>query len=349
MTSDDPALQALWLPFLDGALDWPPGGALFLGARDGWPLRQRDWPGLAGVQPFKPEFDALQRSGFAATPEADPARRWPLVLLLPPRQREAARALLAQALALLAPGGRIVAAMPNAEGAKSGQADLARVAGPVQSLSKHKCRVFWTEPLDAAADEALAAEWRELGAPRALAFDVQGHPVQSRPGVFAWDRIDRASALLAAHLPGDLAGEGADLGAGWGYLSMEVLSRCPAVHAMDLYEADADALALARSNLAPFANRARIDFHWWDVAAGLPRTYDFIVTNPPFHAQGREERPDLGRAFLAAAANALKPGGRLWLVANRHLPYEDVLDARFGTVRMVVQADGFKVVEARKA
>ena len=32
MSTDDPALQALWLPFVDGALDWPPGGALFLGA-----------------------------------------------------------------------------------------------------------------------------------------------------------------------------------------------------------------------------------------------------------------------------------------------------------------------------
>ena len=349
MTADDPALQALWLPFLDGALDWPRDGALFLGARDGWPLRQRDWPGLACVQPFKPAFDALQRSGFdvASTPDAD--RRWPLVLLLPPRQREAARALFAQALSLVAPGGRIVAAVPNAEGAKSGEVDLARLTGPVQSLSKHKCRVFWTEPSPASPESTLAGEWREAGAPRALALDVRGHAVRSRPGVFAWDRIDRASALLAAHLPGDLSGEGADLGAGWGYLSMEILSRCPGVRALDLYEADADALELARINLAPFAARTRIAFHWADVTAGLPRTYDFIVTNPPFHALGQANRPDVGRAFLAVAADALKPGGRLWLVANRHLPYESVLDARFANVRMVAQAEGFKVVEAMKA
>ena len=157
MTADDPALQALWLPFLDGALDWPRDGALFLGARDGWPLRQRDWPGLACVQPFKPAFDALQRSGFDVASTPDAGRRWPLVLLLPPRQREAARALFAQALSLVAPGGRIVAAMPNAEGAKSGEVDLARLAGPVQSLSKHKCRVFWTEPSPASPESTLAA------------------------------------------------------------------------------------------------------------------------------------------------------------------------------------------------
>lgn len=349
MTAEsDSALQALWLPFLGESLAWPAGGALFLGARDGWPLHQRRWSGLASVQAFKPAFDALQRSGFDVAPAVDPSRRWPLVLLLPPRQREAARALFAQALASLAPGGRIVAAMPNAEGAKSGEADLARLVGPVQVLSKHKCRVFWSGPLDAPADAALASEWRALADTRALPFEVAGHPVRSRPGVFAWDRVDRASALLAAHLPDDFAGEGADLGAGWGYLSMEVLARCPAVRALDLFEADADALALARTNLAPFADRTRLDFHWHDVATGLPRRYDFIVTNPPFHAQGRADRPDIGRAFLSAAADALAPGGRLWLVANRHLPYEQVLDARFADVRTVAQDAGFKVVEARR-
>ena len=347
--SADPALQALWLPFADGFLGWPPGGALFLGARDGWPLHQQRLPGLVCVQPFKPAFDALQRSGFEVAPAVDATRRWPLVLLLPPRQREAARALFVQALDVLEPGGRIVAAMPNAEGAKSGAADLARLAGPLEALSKHKCRVFWTGPLGGAPDDALAAEWRALGEPRQLPLDVAGHPVHSRPGVFAWDRVDRASALLAGHLPDDLTGSGADLGAGWGYLSMQVLARCPAVRALDLYEADGDALDLARMNLAPFATGRDLGFHWHDVASGLARRYDFIVTNPPFHAQGRAERPDLGRAFLAAAADALAPGGRLWLVANRHLPYEGVLDARFTSVRIVAQAEGFKVVEARHA
>lgn len=350
MTADtDPALQALWLPFAEGLLEWPAGGALFLGARDGWPLHARPLPGLACVQPFKPAFDALQRSGLAVAREADPSRRWPLVLLLPSRQREATRALFARAVSMLAPGGRIVAAMPNAEGAKSGAADLARIAGPLQASSKHKCRVFWSQPLEAPVDPGLAAEWLALGEPCELPFEVAGHRVRSRPGVFAWDRIDRASALLAEHLPGDLSGEGADLGAGWGYLAMEVLARNPGVRGMDLYEADAGAVDLARANLAPFADRARLGFHWHDVATGLPRQFDFIVCNPPFHAQGRADRPDIGRAFLAAAAGALASGGRLWLVANRHLPYEGVLDARFASVRTVAQADGFKVLEARQA
>ncbi len=345
----DAALDTLFLPFTSAALAWPQaGGALFLRARDGWPLHQQAWPGLVCEQTFKPEADALQRSGLTQASVDD--QRYPLVLVLPPRQREEARALLARALDALQPGGRVLACMPNAEGAKSGEADLARLAGPLTTLSKQHCRVFWSAALDAAADPALHAEWRALDAPRPIlsGTGLDGR-FTSRPGVFAWDRIDPASALLVEHLPHDFTGRGADLGAGWGYLATEVLARCPGVTALDLYEAEARALELARGNVAGIATQAQPGFHWHDVTAGLPQRYDFLVSNPPFHAQGRADRPDIGRAFIAAAAQALLPGGRLWLVANRHLPYESVLDANFGRVRTVAQRDGFKVVEAIKS
>lgn len=338
----DVALETLFLPFIDGLLAWPvPGGVLFLRARDGWPLHQRAWPGLRCEQSFRPEADALERSGFALADEADTGTH-PLVLVLPPRQRDEARALFARAVARCAPGGRVVACIANNEGAKSGEADLARLAGPVSSLSKHKCRVFWTAPLHGPADIELAREWAQADAPRPIA---DGRFI-SRPGVFAWDRIDAASHLLAEHLPTDLAGAAADLGAGYGYLTAELLARCPGIASVDLYEAERRALDLARRNLDAFAERASLRFHWHDVTRGIDGTYDVIVCNPPFHAQGRADRPDIGRRFIAVAAQALKPGGRLWLVANRHLPYEAELGARFGTVRTVAQEGGFKVVES---
>ena len=348
----DSALDALLLPFADGSLAREPG-SLFLRARAGAALAPVDWPGLVCETAFKPDADALGRAGFDvradgvgdagdAAAEDSPA---PLVLLLPPRQRDDARALFAEALARAAPGACVVAAVANDAGAKSAEADFARIAGPLSTRSKHKCRVFWARAGQAGADPALAAQWRELDAPRPVA----GGRFLSRPGVFAWDRIDPASALLARHLPADLAGRAADLGAGYGYLSAELLERCPGITALDAFEADARALALARHNLAGHAARVMLGFHWQDVTAGIAPGYDILVSNPPFHVPDGRERPDIGRAFIAAAARALRPGGRLWLVANRHLPYEEALGAGFGEARLVAQEGGFKVVEAVKA
>jgi len=337
------ALEALFVPFAAGELRLPQDGrVLFLRARDGFRLREMAQPGWLCVQGFKPFADALARSGLRVG-EPGEGERFPLVLLLPPRQRDEARALFARAMQWVAPGGTVLASVPNAQGARSAEADLARLAGAVRSVSKHKCRVFRASP-DGRLDRALAEEWLALDAPRQIAPGLL-----SRPGLFAWDRVDTASALLAERLPDDLRGRVADLGAGYGYLSAQVVARCPGVAAIDLYEAEARALEPARLNLATAVGHSgrevAVGVHWHDVTTGLPRRYDAIVSNPPFH-QDRADLPELGRAFIAAAAGALLPQGRLWLVANRHLPYEAALAARFAAVRTVAAQDGFKVIEA---
>jgi 16S rRNA (guanine1207-N2)-methyltransferase len=303
-------------------------------------LQERQLPGLVCEQTFKPHADALLRAGWPMLTGEE--RQYSLVLMLPPRQRDEARALMARAVAATREGGRIVASVSNTEGARSSESDLSRIAGAVETISKNKCRVFWTAPVHGAADPALAQQWRALDAVRPIG---DGRFV-SRPGIFAWDRIDPASALLAAQLPANLSGHAADLGAGFGFLSAELLTRCPGVTALDLYEAEARALDLARRNLADCEARAALAYHWSDVTAGLPRRYDVIVTNPPFHTHGGADRPDVGRRFVAVAADSLNPRGRLWLVANRHLPYESVLRENFGEVRIVAQRSGFKIVEA---
>lgn len=338
------ALAALFVPFETAELAPPADGrVLFLRARAGMRLREIAQPGWLCEQGFIPFADELARNGLSVgEPQED--ERFSLVLVLPPRQRDEARALFARALSLLTPGGTVLASMPNAEGAKSGEADLARLVGGVQHLSKHKCRVFWAAPGEGSVDQDLLAEWMALDEPREI---VDGYI--SRPGLFAWDRIDRASALLAAHLPQDLHGRVADLGAGYGYLSSQVVMHCPHVDVLDLYEAEAKALEPARINMARAQREAErelaVSVHWHDVTRGLPQRYDAIISNPPFH-QGRADLPELGRAFITSAADALVPEGRLLLVANRHLPYEAILGARFRAVRTLVTEEGFKVFEA---
>ena len=179
-------------------------------------------------------------------------------------------------------------------------------------------------------DQALIAKWAALDAPRPI---LDGR-FSSRPGVFAWDRIDPASALLAEHLPADLAGKGADLGAGYGYLSAEILSRCAKVSALDLYEAEARALDAgeAESRAVRAASHARLSLarchhrragavrlHRQQSAFPHPEPRGPSRCRPPFHRGGRRvaqaRRTAVpGRqpapAVRSGAQRQLRPGAR---------------------------------------
>jgi 16S rRNA (guanine1207-N2)-methyltransferase len=166
---------------------------------------------------------------------------------------------------------------------------------------------------------------------------------QTLPGIFSADGPDRGSILLAAALPQKLAGKVADLGAGWGYLAAEILKR-PGVKRLDLVEAEADALDCARINVTD--PRAR--FQWADATTWRPDSLlDAVVMNPPFHL-GRDADPGLGAAFIRAARRMLAPDGSLWLVANRHLPYDAVLTECFLHHEEVAGNGSFRVVHALK-
>ena len=161
------------------------------------------------------------------------------------------------------------------------------------------------------------------------------------PGVFSADGVDKASALLAETLPAHLAGAVIDLGAGWGYLSRAILSR-EGVTSLTLVENDETALRAACHNVED----DRASFQTADALTWRPEApADHVVTNPPFH-QGRAADPSLGQGFISAAAAMLKPKGQLWLVANRHLPYETTLKDAFRTVELHAETPSFKVFHA---
>src|SRR5688572_24189941 len=93
---DDPALDVLFLPLREGAVRWPaPGGTLVLRARPGPPMLAAAVHAPRCEQTFKPWADALARDGLDVAPAV--AGRFPLVLMLPTRQRQETQALLVRA------------------------------------------------------------------------------------------------------------------------------------------------------------------------------------------------------------------------------------------------------------
>lgn len=245
------------------------------------------------------------------------------------------RYTLAVALKALKPGGRLDVMAPKDKGGSRLKKELEAFGAEVGESAKahhRRCVVIKGDGLTG-LDAAIDA-----GAPRI----VPGLDAWSQPGVFAWDRIDPGSALLAHTLPA-LKGAGADLGCGYGALATVVL-RSSAVTALRLYDLDRRAVEAARRNV----DDSRAVIEQADVRT-LPTNgdLDFIVTNPPFHDGGAEDKR-LGRTFIRQAAGMLKKGGTLWLVANRHLPYEAELNEAFKRVRMVADTGGYKVFEAVK-
>lgn len=116
------------------------------------------------------------------------------------------------------------------------------------------------------------------------------------------------------------------------------------MQALHLVEADRVALDCARENVSD----ARAEFHWADARGWTaPGPVDAVVMNPPFHI-GRASDPELGRAFIRAAARMLSPRGQLYMVANRHLPYEGDLAAAYGEVREIGGDNRFKIVQAAR-
>jgi 16S rRNA (guanine1207-N2)-methyltransferase len=333
----NPALETLMLAFSSEGGIPVPGRCLFLGA-EAHPLL-KSWRDLTAVQPHKPLADIWRRAGFTA-PVETPEGRWPVVLLLPGKSRDEILASFALARDHLEPGGTLVAALPNTTGASRFEKEFARATGSVHSIQKNKSRVFHATD-EGTWNEALFEQWRTLGEPRA----IPGTSHTTRAGIFSHGEIDAGSQFLVAHLPTDLRGKVADLGAGWGFLSAEALRLAPGIQRIHLFESDGRALACARSNLAEWGDRPV--FSWHDVTTGLPGLYDVILTNPPFHS-GRDTDVDLGRAFVTSAARALGRTGRLYLVANRHLPYEAVLKAEGLGYERLAEDKTYKVILARK-
>ncbi|MBV8189208.1 MAG: class I SAM-dependent methyltransferase [Alphaproteobacteria bacterium] len=314
--------RALAHAFGTGALT--PQRAFFLRAELG-PFRDVD-----AEQSFRPEFLRLKQAGWRVVPRLERGT-YAQGLLLLTKHKEENFANIARAWSLLEPDGTLVCAGANDDGAASVERQVGKALGLAGSLSKFHCRAFWSnrskrEPPD---------YWRQL----AELQPVGDGSWLSQPGVFSWDHVDDGSALLASHLPDDLSGRVADFGCGWGYLARQVLARSPAVSGIDLIDAEHRAIEAARANVID--SRARFD--WLDLAReAAPAMYDAIVCNPPFHA-GRAAEPELGQSIIAAAARALKPGGRFYMIANRGLPYEGPLKMNFASVQTLTDNGKFRV------
>ncbi|MGW6055618.1 methyltransferase [Streptomyces sp. NPDC055189] len=299
----------------------------------------------------------VARAGFApdavrisTTGDAPPSRIDVLLVRVPK-----SLALLEDQLHRLAPAlhaGTVVVGTGMVTEIHTSTLDLfERIIGPTRtSLARQKARLIFSTPDPERATGATGASpW-----PRRYVLDADsgagtGLTAVNHAGVFCADRLDIGTRFFLRHLP---TGRGAehivDLGCGNGVLGTAAAVADPQARVTfidESYPAVASAEATFRANAL---DSSRAEFVAGDALAAVPAgSVDLVLNNPPFHSHQATSGATAWRMFSGARA-ALRPGGELWVVGNRHLQYHVKLRKLFGNSQVVASDPKFVVLRAVK-
>ncbi|MEU9453499.1 methyltransferase [Streptomyces sp. NPDC048277] len=218
-----------------------------------------------------------------------------------------------------------------------------RILGPTRtSLAEQKSRLVHCTPDPAL--ERPANPWPYSYALPDGIGAVSGRTVVNHAGVFCADRLDIGTRFFLAHLP-----EGGrrivDLGCGNGVVGTAVALADPTAEVLfvdESFQAVASAEATYKANGVPGHAEFRVGDGLAGVAAG---SVDVVLNNPPFHSHQATTDATAWRMFTGAK-RALRPGGELWVIGNRHLGYHVKLRKLFGNSELVASDPKFVVLKA---
>jgi 16S rRNA (guanine1207-N2)-methyltransferase len=215
----------------------------------------------------------------------------------------------------------------------------------ITGRGSHKSRVISArQPQQAIAQSALG-EW-----PRHTSDPDFGLEIRAHGGVFAGGSVDigtRALLEVLDRVPGTQNQRILDFGCGTGLLAVQAALLRPTAHVVATDQSSA-AVRSARATVE--ANRVgdRVTVVRDDGLSRQPDdSADLILFNPPFHS-GAAVHADTSLRLFAEAGRVLKPGGELWVVANRHLSYRPALRRLVGSTRVISQNPKFTVTASVK-
>ncbi|MEV7612061.1 methyltransferase [Streptomyces sp. NPDC089799] len=248
-----------------------------------------------------------------------------------------------------------------------------RILGPTRtSLAERKARLIFCSPGAEQAghgshgshgtrsdQDAGPNPWPLTYTADADAGAAAGLTVVNHAGVFCADRLDIGTRFFLRHLPvGEPMGPGriVDLGCGNGIVGTAAALAHPEAEVLftdESYQAVASAEATYRANVPGVRSGTGQGsdgavFRVGDGLAGVSAgSVDLVLNNPPFHSHQATTDATALRMF-AQARRALRPGGELWVVGNRHLGYHARLRRLFGNCELVASDPKFVVLKAVK-
>lgn len=221
-----------------------------------------------------------------------------------------------------------------------------RILGPTRtSPAEQKARLIFCTP-----DPSLVAPANPWPYGYTLPDGVgaaSGRPVVNHAGVFCADRLDIGTRFFLGHLPETGGRRVVDLGCGNGVVGTAVALADPEAEVLfvdESFQAVASAEATYKANGVPGHAEFRVGDGLAGVASG---SVDLVLNNPPFHSHQATSDATSWRMFTGAE-RALRPGGELWVIGNRHLGYHVKLKRLFGNCELVANDPKFVVLKAVK-
>ncbi|MDG4864807.1 methyltransferase [Streptomyces sp. T-3] len=221
-----------------------------------------------------------------------------------------------------------------------------RILGPTRtSLAEQKARLIFCTPEPGL--EPAANPWPySYALPEDIGV-VSGRTVTNHAGVFCAERLDIGTRFLLQHLPERHGPElVVDLGCGNGVVGTAAALGNPEAEVLFLdesHQAVASAEATYRLNVE---SGGKAEFRPGDGLAGVePDSVDLVLNNPPFHSH-QATTDATARRMFTQARRALRPGGELWVVGNRHLGYHVQLKRIFGNCELVAGNPKFVILKA---
>ena len=171
----------------------------------------------------------------------------------------------------------------------------------------------------------------------------------TKPGIFAWKQLDAGTRLLIEALHSHSLRETdtvLDIGCGAGVLTLVAARQARNGQAIGV-DVDCRAVQATRRTLSHNGITNAQTLASDCVQAVTERTFDAVVTNPPFH-QEQATTYVVAAQIIRDAARILNPSGRLYLVANRFLKYEPLIEQAFGHAHLLRETKSFRVWAAEK-
>ncbi|MDV6316066.1 class I SAM-dependent methyltransferase [Idiomarina sp. HP20-50] len=177
---------------------------------------------------------------------------------------------------------------------------------------------------------------------RTLSYELNSKTLSfvTLPGVFSRDHIDPATQLLLQYTSNLPAGRGLDFACGAGVIAKHIHAS-----ATELMACDVSPIAIAASQMTLAAEQENVQLC---LADGIPEEagkFDFILSNPPFHT-GQKIDYEIARAFIQSAKQHLNKKGILRIVANRFLPWPEVIETFFGHCDTLADDGRYRVYHA---